>query len=675
MTLTFIKLFLKDARLRIKPVSGLNIKMANSQHVYGHELLASDPMLPQPEKILVELKAHQRAALAKAVVMECKGCVHYFYGDNIAAPNLFREPRIRGAFRAYSNVGILGDLVGHGKTLTALGIVASTPTKDIYTEHEKWQSYDTQSSYEIDTSKYTAGHVRIVSEPSALLIEHRMNSDMKYATTLIVVPRGPVFTQWKAAIESQTKLKYLVVDTIKCIKSKMPDPKCSSDELRAFYESLDCVIMKTSTLKQVIEYYKERDRRLGENVMPGFNRIIVDEAHDELGSIINMPYRFMWLVTSTYKMLCCKSFTSSRYISNGIRHLLLPEVMRTFVIRGADEFVRSSFRLPQMKELTYVCKMNMVVAALHSFLSTAVQERLNVNDIAGAVREMGGQAGTEEELVRMVTMEMDRNINNKRHEIDYTRHLEMETRSRETTLTRLDAELKRLEEKRVNLAERVTALENKQCAVCMDTYDEPVMLSCTHIFCGQCVVEWMRARARQSGHTTGCPTCREPINTNRMVAVVADGVDATEPDNGVNQNVEATNETDAAQVGKWKKEEMLVRLINRKLNGKWLVFTQIDNGFGKLKASLTEAGITFAELKGNTAVMANTMQRFRRGDVPVLLLHSQHAGSGIDISFATDVILFNSMGAIRTQCIGRAQRVGRLQPLTVHNLMYPHEVQ
>ena len=45
----------------------------------------------------------------------------------------------------------------------------------------------------------------------------------------------------------------------------------------------------------------------------------------------------------------------------------------------------------------------------------------------------------------------------------------------------------------------------------------------------------------------------------------------------------------------------------------------------------------------------------------------------IDISFATDVIIYHSMNNEKTQAIGRAHRVGRTKPLYVHTLLYEEE--
>jgi len=55
-------------------------------------------------------------------------------------------------------------------------------------------------------------------------------------------------------------------------------------------------------------------------------------------------------------------------------------------------------------------------------------------------------------------------------------------------------------------------------------------------------------------------------------------------------------------------------------------------------------------------------------------LTTQYAGCGIDISCASDVIIYHKMSADQQQAIGRAQRVGRTEALTIHHLCYAHEL-
>jgi len=636
-------------------------------HEYARLLTANEPMAPQPERIRVQLKAHQKAALAKAVLMEQGEGVHYNIQDPQPVYFHGREAKFKGHFTATGNVGILGDLVGHGKTLTALGIIAANPVQSIHTDADQVYSYVPQTR----EARMGQASYRVVCKQTDAEVAQQVANDHTFETTLILVPRGPVFMQWKHAIERQTNLKACVIDTIKCIRSKMPPASASNEEVCAWFEEHDCIVMKTTTFKVLCDHYRFRDRPNHVPPIPGFSRIIVDEAHDEISAVPMMQYKFLWMISSTYDMIGYRAFNSVNYISYSVRHLMDMEMLRLMVIRGNDEFVRASFELPQMREYTYICKMNRMVAALHAFLAPAVQERLNVNDIAGAVREMGGKAETEEELVRVVTAGMTRDINNKTRELAYARDLEIDADVRDAMIHRLEADLRRLEERKQALEERITALDDKQCAICMEPYEEPVMLSCTHVFCGQCVVDWMRARAGAAA----CPTCRVKIEPQRMVAVVAE-LPPAPPAPDVPEEVVVdigTNEGDRATGGRWSKEEQLIRLIRRKPEGKWLVFTRVDSGFNSMREALAANGISFAELKGNTNVMMHTLDNFKSGALKVILLHTYHAGSGIDISCATDVCLLHALGMERIQAIGRAQRVGRTTPLTVHQLLYPAE--
>ena len=89
---------------------------------------------------------------------------------------------------------------------------------------------------------------------------------------------------------------------------------------------------------------------------------------------------------------------------------------------------------------------------------------------------------------------------------------------------------------------------------------------------------------------------------------------------------------------------------------------------------MDELSIKYDFLKGNTSQMVNILNKFKNGDINVILLNTQYAGSGIDINFATDVIIFHSMGLDKQQAVGRAQRVGRTEQLYIHNLCYEHEI-
>ena len=159
-----------------------------------------------------------------------------------------------------------------------------------------------------------------------------------------------------------------------------------------------------------------------------------------------------------------------------------------------------------------------------------------------------------------------------------------------------------------------------------------------------------------------CPECRNPINPDKLIAIVSDDKVAKESTNNV------------VVKDSFNKPEMLINIIKNKPNGKFLVFSRVDNGFSSIIETLKKNNITYAELKGHTGHMMNVLESFKKGDLKVILLNTHYAGSGIDINFATDVIIFHSMGIDKQQAVGRAQRVGRNDELIVHNLCYEHEL-
>ena len=185
----------------------------------------------------------------------------------------------------------------------------------------------------------------------------------------------------------------------------------------------------------------------------------------------------------------------------------------------------------------------------------------------------------------------------------------------------------------------------------MDVVKNPVMLECTHLYCGNCIFQWVK-------NNKNCPYCRTPINSyDKIIAIVN----------------EKTEEIQTEQEEFLTKDDMFLKIVKNKPDGKFLVFSKNDNGFDNIKIKMKENNIKYEMLKGNTTHMMNVLEQFKSGAINIILLNTQYAGSGIDINYATDVIIFHSMGIDKQQAIGRAQRVGRNNQLIIHNLCYGHE--
>ena len=630
--------------------------MSHSDIVYDIELNALSPRCDQPAKITKPLKPHQLACLYKAVKMENEGTINYKI-DTANYQNLYREHYHRicpdtfsGTVSISTNIGIIGDIVGYGKTLTALSIIAQNSLENMHVNNIKTNSYHSNRAYNYFTA--------VSSNKNVPQIENMINS------TLIIVPRGPVYIQWEKTLKEATELKYIAIDNLSYIKKNLPAyDKHNIKSIIEYFNQFDVVLIKNTTLEALVGYYSFYvDKKV--SFINKWKRIMIDECHDLINRLEVFEYMFIWLISGTFTNLCSKS-TSSMSLYYNIRDILREDYLYYMLVKCTKEFVRESFKIPPLTETYYLCKFSRHLEIIKNYISPAILEKINANDISGAVKDLGGKNETEEGIVKLICADMNKLISNKIKEKEYVLRLDIAEELKALKIRNLDAELNTLQEKLKDLMDRITEIDSKTCPICLDTVTHPIILECTHIFCGGCLMGWLNNNS--NNNIKKCPECRNPIkSTQQLTAIVS------------KENIEIKPQvkTNQENLGKGilNKEETLLEIIRSKPTGKFLVFSRVDNGFHKVMEVLRQNNIEYGELKGNTSHMMNILNDFKTGRLKVILLNTQYAGSGIDISYATDVIIFHAMDIDKQQAIGRAQRVGRTDSLFVHNLCYEHEM-
>lgn len=615
----------------------------DQNYIYKIEYDESCPQLKQSEKIIIPLKPHQSAALHKAVLFEKYGKVNYNISSSeiVNYTNTRHFPTICGNFSIKTNIGILGDIVGYGKTLTALSIIATMPSNEIKKTNMITYSYSNKNSNYANYANFSA----------KCLKKNNMNPESIINTTLVIVPRGPVFIQWLDTIKNYTTLKCLQIDSIITIRKHFPSAGSTFKTLKEFFEKYDIVLIKSTMLNIFLTTY-----HLSDTTVFGWDRIMIDEAPDIISKIPIFNFKFLWLISGTYSLLIERAYNSRTNMMIAFRDIISETRLPLLLIKGNREFVEKSFNVPPAITYQYICHLPRRIAIVHPFLNPHVQERINANDYKGAIHEMGGLNENEDDMIELVTKEIKRDICNKEKELVYFTTLDLPEDQKKVRLESLNKDLEKLNEKFKNLLERISNLSQKQCPICYEDFSNPVVLQCSHVVCGNCLLNWMK-----NGHV--CPVCRFDIASNKLIAIVDEKED---------ENIIKNNEENNIKIK--SKEDTIIDIINNNPNGKFLIFSRIDNTFLSLIEKLHNNNITFADIKGSTSAMMNILERFKTGSLKVIMLNTYHAGSGIDISFATDVIIFHSMGLDKTQAIGRAQRVGRTSTLNIHELFYPHEI-
>ena len=619
--------------------------------IYGLEITSESPRCAQPEKIKKLLKPHQLACLYKATLMENIGTVNYniVRNDDVSGEESYVEN-----IKVSTNIGILGDIVGYGKTLTALAIVAHNPTDNIHKNNLRTYSFYSSRAY-----NYLTAVSEVKKAPD---VRKMLNS------TLIIVPKGPVYVQWEKTMKESTTLKYLAVDSLLFIKKNLPEFKNNNeDEIINYFNNYDVVLIKNTTLCKLIEAYNKTHI---ENFINRWKRIIIDECHDIINKVNIFGYLYIWLISGTYVNMC-RGISASSYTQYGnIRDVLKEQHMKFFLVKCNKEFVKESFSIPPIIEKYYLCKMSQYLKAIKNYISNNVLERINANDISGAIRELGGKNETEEGIVKLICEDMNKSIFNKQKEREYVSGLDIPDDVKENKLKVIDGDLAILEGKLKDLTERISEIDKKTCPICLDNITHPIILDCTHIFCGACLINLFQCESLRN-QAKKCPECRAEIkSTDKLTAIVPKKC----YDMSSSQYAEKDGKYSLVGNGSLSKEDTLIEIIKNNREGKFIVFSRVD-AFTKIMELLRANNLTYDSLKGHTGHMMKVLENFKSGKTNVILLTTQYAGSGIEISCATDVIILHSMAVDKQQAIGRAQRVGRTCSLNVHNLCYEHEME
>jgi superfamily II DNA or RNA helicase len=582
--------------------------LTNSYNEIEFELDETSKIAVVSEKINVKLKPHQLTALNKAIEMEKNGLIKYYMNQNV--------------IEISTNIGIFGDMVGYGKTLIALALIASND--DIHLNRNLVETYNNNKNYNYFS----------ISTINRLIPEKIIKA------TLVIVPRGPVYLQWDNMIKTNTTLKVLSIDNYIFIKTYLPKyDGTNEDEIINFFNNYDLILIKNTTLRLLFDSYN--------NIIKNWLRIIIDEAHDIINKLkVYVNYHYLWMISATYDKL----FEKIRQSSNnsliiGKEIFNNSDYNNLMVVKNNHKFVKKSFILPEPIEKYYLCKLPNNINVIKNFISDNILDKINANDIAGAIKELGGKNETEEDIIELVSREMNRELHNKIIEKDYINNLDISNEEKALKLKKINIEIQNCEEKINDLRNRITS---KTCSICMELITNPILIECTHIFCGGCLVKWLKTN-------NNCPYCRTAINSMDKLIAIVDNTNKTE----IEENV-------------LNKEETLLKILNSKPSGKFLIFSKNENTFDKIKLLLTN--YRYDMLKGNTSHMINVLNKFKNGDLNIIFLNTQYAGSGIDISDATDIIIFHKMGIDKEQAIGRAQRVGRTTELYIHNLCYDHEL-
>lgn len=609
----------------------------------------SSVSITQPACIKTSLKMHQLGTLQRALELE----VHDFTDT---------EP---GVNQIRSQIGVIGDKVGSGKSLVVLALVASRPTLTV------------RKGYHIVTEKSMVTEVlwRKSADPEVLPV------------SLLVIPHG-IQKQWKEYVNTHVTKELRV----KCFFREASFSDLIEEKMTEMLSTTDLIIvtatMFCSFYHVIAEYKRYRSQRateLGQIVKPlFFSRFIVDEAdtinipgHRKLDSV------FYWFLTSSlqnilnpYGVLRTVPTTHGRvnrtFSEGGISHSgFVKDIFCEFeftvsrlkhiILKNTDSFVDASFQLEDIEMSIIQCRSPSVLSIIKDLVPDEIINLVASGNIEHAITRISAEKTNQLNLVDVLTKKTYQDLENLELELEMKQKFNYSCeKQRQQAIEKVQSRITEMKKKIETIVDRAKASIDEECLYCCtDTIQKPTITRCCQkAFCFECITAWL------SDHNT-CPNCSSTCGVDSLVII----------DEKQSPGEAPVYSEPIVQMR--TKLENIRAILDKNPSGKFLVFAAWDNTFQCVEKELKLIGKEYEIIKGSGGRVNTIIERYKHtgSNLNVLLLNSQCFGSGLNLENTTDIIIFHKMDSdMEKQVIGRGQRYGRIGRLRVWKLFYEYEM-
>jgi SNF2 family DNA or RNA helicase len=562
--------------------------------------------------------------------------------------------------RMFSNYAILGDSVGAGKSLMVLAHIARLNQIHQVQNHNSILSSSSSNIFSIVKKAYT---------------------DISEAGSLIVVPHT-LFRQWSDYITKQTNLKHFCIARVSQIDA--------DDFYRNLFDA-DVVLISNTIIKSFFPKIHKGSIR--------WKRLFIDEADTiHITSTNTMPpARFYWFITASWLNLVYihhSLYLDRLYIENNIFNAatLYPHLQDHFksrinkdvyyitesfniksysflkdiitnshinrsniIVSCSKELIEKSISLPPLHRQIIWCRASYTHQIIKDAVSADIQQMLHAGDTTAALESLGVKGQDTKSLIEAVTVSVKKELVRLEKTYAFKESMEYSTpQAKEVALKSLKEKIEKTQASIKGIEDRIMNFETEVCPIC---YEEPndhlITPCCSRVFCAACLL-------LSIAHNPECPLCRTGIHPSRCTKLLLKG------------NTIEPKSPEADQLP--KKHDALLRLLRENPQGRFLIFSRYDNPFNAIEKSIEELCINVSYLKGSKDMISSTLRAFGKGEIQCLLLNSQFAGAGLNITSATHVVLLHAMThEEEKQILGRSYRLGRNGPLNFIKLLNKDE--
>ena len=164
---------------------------------------------------------------------------------------------------------------------------------------------------------------------------------------------------------------------------------------------------------------------------------------------------------------------------------------------------------------------------------------------------------------------------------------------------------------------------------------------CTHLFCANCISHWLKL-------SNNCPLCKVNLSVLNLTHVI----------NNQNNNSSSNLPT----------KYVIIENIIKNKDKKTLLWINSNLNLGSkyIYKYLSENDVKFEIFKGNYSAKNSILQKFKSGNLDVLILNLKEDIPGLNLQYITDIIFLSDVISEYENAISKVNRIGIDHTITVH---------
>lgn len=215
-------------------------------------------------------------------------------------------------------------------------------------------------------------------------------------------------------------------------------------------------------------------------------------------------------------------------------------------------------------------------------------------------------------------------------------------------------------------------LKETTCCLCLETLTRPVITDCLHMFCHDCIKRSLEFNRK-------CPNCRKYLSDNSFKEITASKETSTVDGftyvyNALGRKIKIPEKTMKLLNNKTENNKLneLKRIVKER--NKIVVFSQFNRILENMSSQFPSAIITG---RSSRSQRKKNIEKFKTGETNLFFLSTKVADVGINLTEA-DTLVFLEPGlesAVKTQTLGRVQRIGQDKQVHVYTLITQNTVE